>query len=233
MSSTRPLFLLALLALLALFASTFAGLVTAGPAQAEDAVSGLELSQEELVQRLRAGGYVIYMRHARTDRTKMDGDEVDLADCSTQRPLSDLGRREAAAVGESLRAMEIPVGPVFTSPYCRCVETAQLVFGRGQKSDGLYYARDVADAERVRLSSQLRELLATRPPEGKNTFIVSHTSNLEDAVGIHPRPEGVSFVFEPLPDGELRTVGRLLPAAWPALAQAWTASHEAPAKAAD
>ena len=52
------------------------------------------VDDKALVSALRDGGHVIYIRHAKT--TKDWGDQVspelDLADCSTQRRLSDEGR---------------------------------------------------------------------------------------------------------------------------------------------
>ena len=53
-----------------------------------------------------------------------------LDDCATQRNLTDEGRRHAQAIGEAFRSRRIDVDRVLSSPWCRCLETARLAFGR-------------------------------------------------------------------------------------------------------
>ena len=86
------------------------------PAHADDA----------LWDALRQGGHVLYIRHALTEPGFGDPPGFELADCSTQRNLSDAGRAQARRMGEALRSREVPIGEVLSSPWCRCVETARL-----------------------------------------------------------------------------------------------------------
>ena len=90
----------------------------------------------ELVDALRDGGHVLYLRHAETpeDGTDQPG---SIGDCSRQRLLTDAGRADARAIGEAVRALGVPVGAVLASPYCRTVETAELAFGRAVVEEGL------------------------------------------------------------------------------------------------
>ena len=60
------------------------------PAQAENLLRG-----SELVDALKQGGYVIYLRHAATNRTTVDTKRDDLSDWTKQRNLSDLGRKQS------------------------------------------------------------------------------------------------------------------------------------------
>jgi broad specificity phosphatase PhoE len=80
---------------------------------------------------LAEGGKVIIMRHAAAPGPQQgrEGDPPGfrLDDCSTQRNLSDYGRRQAAAMGKALRAHHIAIDKVLTSPWCRCRDTAQLM----------------------------------------------------------------------------------------------------------
>src|SRR3954447_21767506 len=48
-----------------------------------------------LLQQLRQGGYVLYLRHAATDFSQDDSQMKSYEDCSTQRNLTDKGRAEA------------------------------------------------------------------------------------------------------------------------------------------
>src|SRR5687768_7388314 len=80
--------------------------------------------------RLREGGHVILVRHASTVPGTGDPASFRLGDCATQRNLSGEGREESRRLGARLRAERVPVGAVYTSPWCRCRETAVLAFGK-------------------------------------------------------------------------------------------------------
>ena len=81
---------------------------------------------ERLVSALRGGGYVIYFRHTVTDWAQDDELPVDLSDCATQRNLSDAGRTQASAIGEAFQRLDVPIGSVLSSPFCRTLDTARL-----------------------------------------------------------------------------------------------------------
>ena len=51
-------------------------------------------------------------------------------DCPKQRNLTDAGRSEARAIGAAIKRLGVPVGSVMASPFCRTMETAQLIFDR-------------------------------------------------------------------------------------------------------
>jgi len=82
---------------------------------------------------LRSGGYVLYFRHAATDFSQNDEKMKSYEDCADQRNLIDQGRADAKAAGAAIRELRIPVERVLASPFCRTVETAQLLFGRAEK----------------------------------------------------------------------------------------------------
>jgi broad specificity phosphatase PhoE len=72
-----------------------------------------------------------------TDPGAGDPPGMRLDDCATQRNLSAEGRAHARRIGEAFRKMQIPVGRVLSSPWCRCVETAKLAFGGAEVSEPL------------------------------------------------------------------------------------------------
>lgn len=165
-------------------------------ALADQPVVEAVFSPQQLVEKLRQGGYTLYFRHAATDHMNDDHHPVDLEDCSTQRNLASEGRADARAIGESIARLGIRIGDVQTSPYCRCRDTAQLAFGRHQPNESLYYAVTAGPEERKKISDALRAMLATTPEAGMNNVIVSHTANLREASGIWPKPEGVAWVLQ-------------------------------------
>jgi len=74
---------------------------------------------------------IIFVRHALAPGTG-DPDSFDIDDCSTQRNLSDQGRQQARDIGQKLHRLGVTDVPVYTSAWCRCVETAHLMrIGRG------------------------------------------------------------------------------------------------------
>ena len=194
-------------------------LVLAGCGGAEPPTAGDgRLDPVRLVEALQEGGYVVYLRHAATDRSKEDAGVVDLDDCSSQRNLNEAGRQQAREIGRGFRAFEIPVGAVRSSEYCRTRETAELAFERVELEPDLTgFPNDGATghAERVR---RTKELLAQRPGEGENTVLVTHIKNIEASAGISIE-EGELAVFEPLGGVSFRYRGRIPAEAWPQLVE--------------
>lgn len=147
-----------------------------------------------LVDRLRTGGYVLYIRHAATEATQ-DDPAPDLSDPGTQRNLSAEGREQARRIGDAVRRLRIPIGRVLASPYQRTRDTARLAFGREEPTrDLLNEAYPGTDDER--LADGLRGLLRERPVAGTNTVLVSHGFNLNEVTGLTVS-EGDTVVFRP------------------------------------
>ena len=90
------------------------------------AVTDEAFSSSELRQKLREGGYAVYFRHAATDHNQLDQSPVDLSDCSTQRNLASEGVEQAHAMGRAFVRSGIKVDRVLTSPFCRCIDTANM-----------------------------------------------------------------------------------------------------------
>ena len=167
-----------------------------------------------VLSELRKGGYVIYFRHGPTDLTGANDESADMLKCETQRNLSAAGREQATQIGQAFRALRIPVGTVTASPFCRTQDTAKLAFGRFTVSNDLYLTLGVDADETRRVSESLRRMLSNPPAKATNAVIVSHMSNLREATGIWPKPEGVAFVFRPLAGGQFEVVARVLPEEW-------------------
>lgn len=175
------------------------------------------LSQEKLqalAGQLAKGGYVFYFRHAATRHDQEDHQPAALADCASQRNLSEAGKDQATAIGAAFRELKIPVGRVIASPYCRCVDTARLAFSRFDVSDDLHFAIGLDKGQRQAKGEALRHLLAQPPAAGTNTVLVAHTANLEEATGIWPKPEGAAVLFRPDGQGGFRAIGRIPPELW-------------------
>jgi phosphohistidine phosphatase SixA len=148
--------------------------------------------------RLRAGGLVMLMRHARTEPGTGDPPGFRHDDCATQRNLDAAGRAQARAIGERLRAERVPVDRVLTSRWCRCRETATLLgFGPAEPFPPL----DSFFADRSRREAQRQGILAFVRDWGGpgNAMLVTHQVNISAATGIFPSP-GEIVVLTPGPE---------------------------------
>jgi phosphohistidine phosphatase SixA len=170
-----------------------------------------------LMEALRRGGHTILLRHAATEKVTPDQNLFDIDDCSTQRNLSDEGRRQAERIGRSFEKLGIPVGEVLSSPYCRCMETGQLAFGKAATSEVLRVGDSEPGTGRDDPGIAIRKLLDTPPEAGKNTVLIAHSVTLLYAFGLTSRPEGIAHVFRPSGVGLGRPayIGMVKPDEWP------------------
>ena len=181
------------------------------------ALTSAQAAEPPLADQLRRGGVILVIRHAATDQSKPDQNPVDLNDCGTQRNLSAEGRRDAKLIGQSARRLELRIGAVLSSRFCRTRETARLAFGRATISPALLNTitseHDAAWRRQIRAA---RVLFGTKPAPGRVTVLVTHGVVVGDVTG-HSLEEGETLVFRPLGNSKFRLVGRILPRAWSAL----------------
>ena len=127
----------------------------------------LELLSESLL-----GSNVLFMRHALAPGF---GDPVnfEIGNCATQRNLDEVGREQAGQVGSTLRLNGLDFDAVYSSQWCRCRETAELMdVGEVQTFAGLNsFFQSHASKKRTLelLMGKLDEL-----PKDKLTLMVTH-----------------------------------------------------------
>lgn len=164
-------------------------------------------TDEALWKLLRGGGQVVLVRHAVTDPGVGDPPGFRLDECGTQRNLSEAGRREARRLAMQLRSREVPVASVHSSPWCRCRETARIVFGSEPQVEpalGNLFGRHEQEAGQV---AALRQLVR-RPAGAGNLFMVTHGSTTYALTGVSPGTAEM-VVLTPQADGSFRVAGRL------------------------
>lgn len=184
------------------------------------------LSGEQLASALRGGGYVIYFRHAATDPVPGDADPVVLSDCDTQRNLSEAGRAQARGIGQAMGALEIPIGRVLSSAFCRALDTARLAFEQATVEPALENLRTAGDqAERDTRTEGLRGLLSAVPEGGTNVILVAHGFNITAAADVSIA-EGEAAIFRPEGEGRFTLVGRVTPNQWAELAEQLATDRE-------
>ena len=144
---------------------------------------------------LKAGGQVVLMRHAATAPGSGDPAHFRLGDRSTQRNLSDAGRAQAARTGEAFRARGVRVDRVLSSQYSRCLDTANLAFGRAEEDAALNAAPE-DPAKRREQTDAARKLI--RPTPGGNLVLVTHSTNVHELTGLTVEP-GEMLILTPDP----------------------------------
>ena len=170
---------------------------------------------------LKAGGYVIVIRHGATHQDQADTDPLNLANVAKQRQLNDAGRAKAREIAAAFKKLGIPVGQVITSQYFRAIETGKT-FGEPKPTpDVTEGGQVVTPIENNRRTAAMRKLAATAPAAGTNTVVVSHKPNIMDAFGKDwfDIREGEASIFKPDGAGGYRLVVRVQADEWAKLAQ--------------
>jgi phosphohistidine phosphatase SixA len=170
----------------------------------------------ESLKQLRNGGFVLYLRHGKTDNTRGDRvPAVDLNDCTTQRPLTEEGRQMAMRVGEAMRKAQIPVGELRVSPLCRAKESAAAAFPKQATivDHQLMYTANLTDAEKAPIIANTRQLLSTPVAAGSNRLLLAHAPNLMDLIGYFPK-EGTVVIFQPKNHGNFEYIASIPPMLW-------------------
>jgi phosphohistidine phosphatase SixA len=161
---------------------------------------------EPIWEALRAPGSVVVLRHSYAPGA-FDPPTARLDDCTTQRNLDENGRAQARRVGEAFRKNGIAVGPVRSSPRCRCLDTARLAFGLEPQSWEPLQGALSDDERRRRQIVEIRTAIAAHR-DGPPLVLVTHGSVVSDLTGLNVRM-GAFVVMRREADGRHRVVGEL------------------------
>jgi phosphohistidine phosphatase SixA len=171
------------------------------------AIAADRTSEEALWAVLKSGGHIVLIRHAVTEPGIGDPPGFTIGDCSTQRNLSAKGRADAQRIGEAFRARNIPISNVLSSRWCRCIDTAQLAFGRVTPEpmlDSMFNDPNRTGGEKV------REVFASaaRHTGSGNLIFVTHAQNIQALTGVSPSSGELILVTLDGP-GKFKVLGRL------------------------
>ena len=137
-------------------------------------------SEEEVVEALKTGGKIVFIRHAYAPRVnnKFEPDDfysgsLKKKDCSVQRDLDDRGLAQAKVIGALFNDNNIEIDKVLTSIYCRCFKTAEEI------SSDYEISKMIISIGRGNVSKKKKQLKKIRKyiekwDSNKNLVIVSH-----------------------------------------------------------
>jgi phosphohistidine phosphatase SixA len=168
------------------------------PARAADTLPLAELARP---------GRVLMLRHASAPGTG-DPPNFKLGDCSTQRNLDAGGRAQATELGTRLARAGIGRAKVYSSQWCRCLETARLLkLGTPAELPALnsFFGRPEDRQPNV---AALRSFLAGLPVDGLPVILVTHQVTISAITG-EGAVSGGGHLLELNGSGSPRVLGRI------------------------
>ena len=165
------------------------------------------LADDELVwAALKQGGKVILLRHTHVDIREGIG-RLAPGNCAEEVNLSPSGVEQAKRIGEAFRAHGIAVGEVLTSPYCRCVDTGRLAFGRAMSVQYLKPPGVVSEGQaKLDQDRVVQEIL--KHHDASNLVMITHDLNIANVVLEDTVPMGEFFVIQPN-GADLNVIGKI------------------------
>ena len=157
-----------------------------------------------ILEKLTDGDHFALLRHALAPGTG-DPAHFDVTDCATQRNLNDVGRMQAANIGDALRDAGLIEATVYSSQWCRCLETARLLdIGPVQELESLnsfFQARQNQDRQMRELRQWMSEQLLELP-----VVLVTHQVNITALTG-NFAASGELVIVKRLGNSEFQVVG--------------------------
>lgn len=152
-------------------------------------------------------GRVLIMRHALAPGV---GDPANfrLGDCSTQRNLDATGRRQAEALGQRLAQAGIKSARVYSSQWCRTLETARLLaLGAVTELPALNSFFELAENRESNIAA-LRRFLAALPADGPPVVLVTHQVTISAITGVYASSGG-GVILQVDGSAALRAIGEI------------------------
>jgi phosphohistidine phosphatase SixA len=175
-----------------------------------------ERSFNDPVKALQGGGYILVMRHASSPREAPSKEAANADNAKLERQLDEAGRKGAAAMGEAIRALRIPIGIVLTSPTYRAIETVRLARLDSpttvtELGDGGQSMQGITEAQASWLRTRVTEV-----PRSGSTLLVTHQPNLSRAFPDWGSTvtDGETVVIRPDGKGGISVVGRIKIGDW-------------------
>jgi phosphohistidine phosphatase SixA len=145
-----------------------------------------EANEKDLWEALTQENHFALIRHALAPGTG-DPPDFNIKDCTTQRNLSEKGRHQARNIGRRFREKGILKAEVFSSQWCRCLETATLLdLGPVQELDFLnsFFRRF---EKRGRQTAALKNWINDKEIKSP-LMLVTHQVNITAFTDVFPGP---------------------------------------------
>ena len=161
----------------------FAACLTAAAILCGDARSACADNSETWAL-LKKPGHIVLMRHANAPDSPPDADKVDFKNCATQRKLDEAGRAQARRVGDEFHKHGINHARLFSSQYCRAIDTAKLTGLGPIKELPALNQTYLGDPAGMKRASDSARAFMKKLPAGDLTVLVSHVPNIQAIAGV-------------------------------------------------
>lgn len=174
-----------------------------------------------LVRELRKGGYVLYMRHGLVETSTADKRKSGAwwQDCANTQRLAPEALPRARAIADALVRQRIKVYEIYTSEYCRAVDTSihvgLVVAKRSPALNDISFLPDMQAQTLARYAGGIQLLLSDVTHSNANRLLVGHAMppNI-----VHPAlshlPEGHVAIFKAEGNGRFHYLTSLSPGQW-------------------
>lgn len=167
-------------------------------------LAGTSRSAEPELSALAGSRTHAIMRHALAPGFS-DPANFDVNDCATQRNLNEVGREQARETGAAFRAAGAGFDAVWTSQWCRCVDTAALLdLGVPVEVPALNSFFEDRSTRGAQTEAVQAKLLAL-PPD-TTVMMVTHQVNISALIG-RSTTSGEVVVFSIGEDGQITIRG--------------------------
>jgi len=173
----------------------------------------------DLVSNLKKGGYVLVMRHTASPAALPDKANAAPGNDRLERQLDATGQRTARDMGAAMKALQIPIGDVLSSPTYRARETVRFAAFDNPKTfdelgDGGLGMQVQSPAA---AAAWLRTKTTEAPRAGSNILLVTHAPNIQGAFGQSADgiADGEMMVFRPDGKGGSTLIARIKIDDWP------------------
>lgn len=157
---------------------------------------------------LKQGQAVALIRHAIAPGLG-DPPGFKIGDCTTQRNLSQEGRDQARRIGEFFLEKGVKETSVYSSQWCRCLETARLLALGPVKElpalNSFFEDRSTEETQTKQIRKFITSLSADKP-----VIMVTHQVNITALTGIVPS-SGEIIILQLTQDGQGKVLGRFTP----------------------
>jgi phosphohistidine phosphatase SixA len=163
--------------------------------------TSVAFSADEKPSAINSEDAIVFIRHALAPGT---GDPVDfdVDDCATQRNLSAQGRQQSADIGNRLRELGFDGVPVYTSAWCRCRDTAELMASGPVEVQPLLNSFFATPSDGPQQLEQLADWLATVE---KPVVLVTHQVVITGMTNVYPT-SGEMVIVNLEDGGELQVI---------------------------
>ena len=130
-------------------------------------------SNEKLLNSLKEGGKLIFIRHAYAPGNG-DPKNFNLKYCTSQRNLNQKGIDQSKEIGLFFTKNKIQIDKVLSSEWCRCKDTAKFAFNSFETFDALNSFYDIRFAKnKTKQINDLKKYILSWNSK-KNLILVTH-----------------------------------------------------------